>query len=135
MHGREMMAELAYAAAMVLYGYIAMAGYQMLRLFRALFIHSVPMVDAEDILYLSGAGIGFFLVVYRMNDGILRWYAFGGGLIGVLLCEKTLGRLSAHVRKWILQKKRKPLKIKGTKKRWKKEVTDEGIACKSKQKK
>lgn len=107
----EMLAELSYFAAMVLFGFVATAGYQILLFLRVLFRHNVSFTDAEDILFLSAAGIGFFLVVYRMNDGILRWYAFAACVIGIVLHQKTLGKLSASVRKWLLQKLRKPYKI------------------------
>ena len=58
------------------------------------------------------AGVLFFLVVYRMNYGILRWYAFAGAGIGSILYVKTAARPLECVRKWLLQKRKKTFKIK-----------------------
>ena len=108
-----MVAELQYFFAMIVYGVTVALCYHLLLYFRAIFRHGVSLVDAEDILFFAAAGIGFFLIAYRMNDGILRWYAFAGCFVGVVLHEKTLGRMSKRARKWLLQKLRKTYKIEG----------------------
>lgn len=113
MLSKEMITELAYVTAMVVYGFGTAIGYQVLLYIRVIWRHTVPFLDAEDILFFAAAGIGFFLIAYRMNDGILRWYAFAGCFVGVVLHEKTLGRMSKRARKWLLQKLRKTYKIKG----------------------
>ena len=72
----------------------------------------MSVVDAEDILFLMAAGFYFFLTAYRKNDGVLRWYAFAGACIGCLAYVRTLGASLERVRKWLLQKRRKTVKIK-----------------------
>lgn len=108
----EMAAELNYAAVMVLYGVLIAAAYHLLLIWRALVLHGTALMDAEDILFLMAAGFLFFLAVYRMNYGILRWYAFAGAGIGGFLYLRTFARLLEGVRKWLLQKRRKTYKIK-----------------------
>lgn len=108
----EMVAELDYAAVMVLYGFLIAAGYHLLLVGRAVFLHTTALVDAEDILFLMSAGFLFFLAVYRMNYGILRWYAFAGVGLGVFLYLRTFARLLELFRKWLLQKRRKAYTIK-----------------------
>lgn len=107
-----MATELEYFCAMVFYGVIVSLCYHLLLFFRAVIRHTVPLVDAEDILFLMSAGFYFFLTAYEKNDGILRWYAFAGAAIGVLAYVRTLGTTMESVRKWLLQKCRKTVRIK-----------------------
>ena len=85
--------------------------------------------DAEDILYFSVAGVGFFLVAYRMNDGILRWYAFAGCALGAYVYYRTLARPLERVRKWLLQRLGKRFKIRKKRKRKNGADENEGNAC------
>ncbi len=107
-----MMAELGYFFAMVFYGVVASMCYHLLLFFRAVLPHGVPVIDAEDILFLMAAGFGFFLMSYEKNDGILRWYAFVGAALGCAAYVRTLGASLDGVRKWLLQKLGKTVKIK-----------------------
>ena len=107
-----MVAELQYFFAMIVYGVTVALCYHLLLYFRAIFRHGVSLVDAEDILFLAGAGFCFFLVAYEKNDGILRWYAFAGAGLGVLAYVRTLGNSLERARKWLLQKCGKTVKIK-----------------------
>ena len=86
--------------------------YHVLMFFRALVKHGTAVTDAEDILFLAGAGFCFFLTVYEKNDGILRWYAFAGAWLGCLAYLRTLGASLEPARKRLLQKHRKTVKIK-----------------------
>lgn len=106
-----MQAELMYAFAMILYGVLLSFCYHMLLFFRTLFYHRKEVVDAEDILFLAAAGFAFFLVAYEKNFGILRWYAFGGFLIGIYFYVNSLGKVLECIRKWLLKKLGKPFKI------------------------
>ncbi len=131
----SMVLELRYFAAMVAFGLVCSFCYHLLLFFRALIRHGISLVDAEDILFFGSVGILFFYVVYRMNDGILRWYAFFGAMLGVIGYQRTLARVLEPVRKWLLQKQRKNIKIR--KKRLKEdgESEIEGITSQSKPKK
>ena len=104
--------ELSYFAAMVFYGVVTAFCYHGLLFFRAVFRHGTAVTDAEDILFFSAAGFCFFLTAYAKNDGILRWYAFAGAALGILAYVRTAGAALRPVRKWLLQKFRKPVRIK-----------------------
>lgn len=112
MLSESMMAELEYFLAMLCYGVLAAVCYQLLLYLRAVFRHCRAVVDAEDILYFIAAGFVFFLVSYEKNNGILRWYAFAGAGLGVLIYVRVLGVPFEAVRKWLLQKRKKADTIK-----------------------
>lgn len=108
----EMTAELGYFFAMLLYGCFLSLCYHGLVFVRTVIRHDTMFVDAEDILFLIFAGLGFFLVAYEKNYGILRWYAFAGAALGCLLYMRTICVPLEAVRKWILQKCKKTYTIK-----------------------
>lgn len=108
----EITKELVCFAAMVFYGVVAAFCYHILLYFRAAVRHSTAVTDAEDILFLTVAGFGFFITVYVNNDGILRWYTFAGAGLGCFAYARTLGASLEPVRKRLLQKRRKTVKIK-----------------------
>lgn len=122
--------EVRFFLASIGYGSLLALLYDQLRVLRTLWQHSVPAVDAEDILFFLTAGFGFFGLLFAQNDGSMRWFAFAGCGGGVLLYEKTVSRIlcaaerrlirfllfparfaAAQVRK-LLQKGAKQLKIK-----------------------
>ena len=108
----EITKELLCFAAMVFYGVAASFCYHVLLFFRAIVKHRAAVTDAEDILFLAAAGFGFFLMVYKKNDGILRWYTFAGAGLGCLAYLRTTGASLEAVRKKLLQKHRKAVKMK-----------------------
>ena len=111
-------AELDYVFAMILYGSFVSFCYHIVIFVRTLFYHVREVVDAQDILFLSGAGFFFFFVVYKKNDGILRWYAFASFLLGIYLYVNSLAKILEFVRKRLLQKLGKPFKIKLMSQMW-----------------
>ena len=114
-----MQIELEYVFAMILYGVVVSFSYHILLFIRTLFFHTKEFVDAQDILFLSGAGFFFFFVMYEKNNGILRWYAFVGFLVGIYCYINSFGKILEVIRKRLLQKLRKPLRIKLISNLWK----------------
>jgi hypothetical protein len=96
--------------------------------------HGTAVADAEDILFLAAAGFGFFLTVYKNNDGILRWYTFAGAGLGCLAYVRTMGASLESVRKRLLQKHRKTVKMKPKFFSKGKEPVDEGNTPKHRKK-
>lgn len=129
-----MAAELVYFGAMVGYGVAVSLCYHLLLFLRAVIRHSAPVVDAEDILFLAAAGFAFFMVAYRKNFGILRWYAFAGAGIGCLAYVRTLGASLEGARKWLLQKHTKAVRMKKKSNRKGQVPVDEGSSPEQKKK-
>ena len=112
MLSEEITKELLCFSSMVFYGVVAAFCYHVVLFFRAIVKHRTAVTDAEDILFLAAAGFEFFLMVYKRNDGILRWYMFAGAGFGCLAYLRTLGASLDTVRKRLLQKRRKTVKIR-----------------------
>ncbi len=116
----SMQIELEYVIAIILYGVVVSFCYHILLFVRTLFFHTKEFVDAQDILFLSIAGFFFFFVVYEKNNGILRWYAFAGFLLGIYCYINSFGKMLEVIRKRLLQKLGKPFKMNLILKLWQK---------------
>jgi spore cortex biosynthesis protein YabQ len=64
---------------------------------RRLLPHNSFFVSLEDLLFWAGCAIGVFLVLYKENNGILRWFAVAGAGLGMFLYKKTLSPLIIRI--------------------------------------
>lgn len=68
----------------LLFGFILMLVYDILRIFRHIIKHGTILTALEDVLYWLFCAIGIFAMLYQENDGLLRWFVLGGVAIGML---------------------------------------------------
>lgn len=68
----------------VLFGFVLMLLYDAVRIFRHMLRHGTILMAVEDVLYWLLCAIGIFAMLYRENDGLLRWFVLGGVAIGML---------------------------------------------------
>lgn len=108
--------ELQLLAASLTVGICLMMVYDGLRLFRTLIPHGNFWTGIEDAVYWAGSSITTFLLLFGQNDGILRWYAIFGVLMGMLVYNLTVSRillrLLKKVEKYLTIRKIKPQKIR-----------------------
>ena len=107
--------ELQLLAASLTVGICLMMVYDGLRLFRTLIPHGNFWTGIEDAVYWAGSSITTFLLLFGQNDGILRWYAIFGVLMGMLVYNLTVSRillrLLKKVEKYLTIRKIKRQKI------------------------
>lgn len=104
--------ELRLLAASLLSGVCLMAAYDILRLFRLIVRHGNLWTGIEDVCYWIGSCIVTFSLLFRQNDGVLRWFAIFGVLAGMLAYQvgisRNLFKLLKKCRKYLtMRKKRK----------------------------
>ena len=108
--------ELQLLAASLTVGICLMMVYDGLRLFRTLIPHGNFWTGIEDAVYWAGSSITTFLLLFGQNDGILRWYAIFGVLMGMLVYNLTVSRillrLLKKVEKYLTIRKIKRQKIR-----------------------
>ena len=73
-------------------GFILMASYDFLRLFRFFVPHGRLWTGIEDFFYWIYAGTATFMLLYEQNDGGLRLYAIVGVLVGMALYDRIVSR-------------------------------------------
>lgn len=69
----------------ILLGIVFMLSYDILRILRKLIRHGVFALAVEDGLYWILCGIGIFVMLYRENEGLLRWFVLAGIALGMLM--------------------------------------------------
>lgn len=79
-----------YAAAL---GAALLFLYDILRILRRAVPHGAGLVGFEDALYWLTSGCLIFAMLYHFNNGIIRWFAVFGMLVGMLLYHLTLSRV------------------------------------------
>ena len=94
MMNEDIMAELYFLLHSFGMGVLIMILYDVLRIFRKLVAHSVFALALEDLIYWLMCGICIFLMLYKENNGSIRWFAVAGVVCGMLLYN---GTISAYV--------------------------------------
>lgn len=78
--------------------------YDMLRILRRVIPHNLLAVSLEDMLYWIVCSLLIFAMLIRENNGVLRWFAVAGAMLGMLLYKKTLGFLFVKYISLLLQR-------------------------------
>ncbi len=74
----------------ILMGLISTFAYDWILIFRKLFRHGKFWMSVEDFIYWFVCGISVFYMLYRENNGVLRWFAVVGAAIGMLFYKLTV---------------------------------------------
>ena len=89
---QQIMEELRLAGAGFAVGLRLMAVYDGLRILRIFVPHHGAAVGAEDFFYWMYSGFTVFGLLYRGNDGILRFYIIAAAAAGMILWDRAVSR-------------------------------------------
>ena len=64
--------------------------YDILRIFRRVISHNAFFVSLEDLGFWIYCGAEVFLLIYHESNGMLRWFAVLGALVGMMLYKKLM---------------------------------------------
>lgn len=78
--------------------------YDNIRIFRRLIPHNTLFVSLEDIAYWIYLGAEVFLLMYYESNGMLRWFAVAGALLGIFLYKKLPGRAYIYIMSLVIRK-------------------------------
>ena len=101
---REIVQELTFFTHSVLMGLVITFVYDWIRVLRKLFRHGTALMSAEDLLFWLTCGIGVFYMLYRENDGTLRWFAVLGSTVGMFFYKIIVRDAFVHVMSTCLHK-------------------------------
>lgn len=82
--------EITFFLHSVLMGLIITFAYDWILIFRRLFRHGKFWVSVEDFIYWFICGVSVFYMLYKENNGVLRWFAVVGAAIGMLFYKLTI---------------------------------------------
>lgn len=77
--------------------------YDLLRIWRRVVSHGTVWIAVEDIIYWCGCAVGFFLMLYQQNDGLVRGFIMAAVLVGMIVYLKTISRFILSGGVWVLK--------------------------------
>lgn len=98
------MQELTFFTHSVLMGLVITFVYDWIRVLRRLYKHGTVLMSIEDLLFWFACGIGVFYMLYRENDGTLRWFAVLGAAIGMFFYKMIVRDMFINVMSTCLHK-------------------------------
>ncbi len=101
---REIVQELTFFTHSVIMGLVITFIYDWIRVLRRLFRHGTAFISIEDFLFWLTCGIGVFYMLYRENNGTLRWFAVLGATIGMFLYKVIVRDVFVNVMSTCLHK-------------------------------
>lgn len=78
--------------------------YDILRILRRIVPHGVIMIGIEDFMYWLICTGAVFVLLYQGNDGMVRGFAIGGVILGMLAYFALLSRYVIRVNVFVLKK-------------------------------
>lgn len=82
--------EVEFLGSSFLTGVLILIVYDILRIFRRVFSHSVGAVGVEDFIYWMLVTFLIFSMLFRENNGAIRWFSVIGIFFGMVLYNMTV---------------------------------------------
>lgn len=81
---QDIVQEVVFFLHSILMGLVITFAYDWILIFRELVAHGRFLMSIEDFIYWFMCGISVFYVLYKENNGVLRWFAVMGAALGML---------------------------------------------------
>lgn len=88
----EILKEVYFLLYSVCMGIMITFVYDIFRLLRAVIPHKNFFIAFEDIVFWFFTSISLFLMLYKVNNGAVRWFSIAGALLGMVIYRKSLGQ-------------------------------------------
>lgn len=87
---QDIVQEITFFLHSILVGVFITFVYDWILIFRKLVKHGTILVSIEDFIFWLACGIGVFYMLYRENNGVLRWFAVVGATLGMLFYKALI---------------------------------------------
>ena len=78
--------------------------YDWFLILRKLIKHGTFWISLEDLLFWISCGLGVFYMLYRENNGVLRWFTVLGAMIGMISYKAVVSKPFVHIMSTIIHK-------------------------------
>ena len=99
---QNIIGEVTFLLHSILLGIIITSAYDVFLILRRLFRHNALLISLEDMIFWMACAIGVFYMLYEENNGILRWFAVFGAMIGMIVYKKTVSSMIVNVMSTII---------------------------------
>lgn len=87
---RDILFEVNFFLHSFLLGILITFAYDGFLILRRCFRHNIFLISLEDILFWIACALGVFYMLYRENNGILRWFAVLGATLGMWMYKRLV---------------------------------------------
>lgn len=94
---QDIIREVTFFLHSVCMGVIITFVYDWLIIFRKLIRHSTFWLSLEDFLFWIACGLGVFYMLYRENNGVLRWFTVFGAVLGMVCYKWLVSKWFVHI--------------------------------------
>ncbi|MCD7725396.1 MAG: spore cortex biosynthesis protein YabQ [Clostridiales bacterium] len=94
---QDIVQEVTFFLHSILAGLFITFVYDWILIFRRLVKHGAVLVSIEDFIFWFACGIGVFYMLYRENNGVLRWFAVVGAALGMLFYKAVVKNRFVYV--------------------------------------
>lgn len=77
--------------------------YDVVRIFRRVCRHNTFWIAVEDLIFWMGAAIFLFYVLYKTNNGVIRWFSVVGAAVGMLVYKNIIGEHLVEIMSTIIK--------------------------------
>ncbi len=101
---QDIVQEITFFLHSILVGLVITFVYDWILILRKLVKHGTILVSIEDSVFWLACGIGVFYMLYRENNGILRWFAVVGATLGMLFYKAVCKNRFVNIMSTIIHK-------------------------------
>ncbi len=101
---QDIINEVYFLGSSVLMGIVITFIYDFILVGRQVIKHSLFFISLEDFVFWVACALAVFYMLYKENNGVLRWIAVFGAAVGMLLYKKIIGNRFVRILSVILLK-------------------------------
>lgn len=101
---QDIIREVVFLSHLFLLGIAITFMYDWFLIFRKVIRHNLLAISIEDLFFWIICAASVFEMLYRENNGTLRWFAVAGAFLGMLIYKKTISGMIVNFFSGILNK-------------------------------
>lgn len=101
---QDIVMEVNFLIHSIIVGVVITFAYDWLLILRKCIRHNYFFIHFEDIIFWIACALGVFYMLYRENNGILRWFAVLGATIGMWVYKSLVSALFVKITSTIIIK-------------------------------
>ncbi len=101
---QDIIQEVTFFLHSIVMGVVITFVYDWFLIFRKLLKHNILWISFEDFLFWAGCGVGVFYMLYRENNGVLRWFTVLGAMLGMILYKALVSKWFVHIMSTLIYK-------------------------------
>lgn len=101
---QDIIREVTFFLHSVVMGVVITFVYDWLLIFRKLIKHNIFWISFEDSLFWLACGLGVFYMLYRENNGVLRWFTVLGAAVGMIFYKGLISKAFVQIMSTVIYK-------------------------------